>query len=96
MIDQCFPKKTVTLSTRDPPWMFSTLKVLNKKNIKSKSMTKLSVAEELSERTSGIISHNRTKMAKSECIGTSQWWKTVDILSHRRNRPHIILDKEFK
>jgi hypothetical protein len=35
-------------------------------------------------------------MAKSECIGTSQWWKNVDILSHRRNRAHIILDNEFK
>ena len=35
-------------------------------------------------------------MAKSECIDTSQWWKNVDILSHRRNRAHIILDNEFK
>ncbi|CAB3986131.1 Hypothetical predicted protein [Paramuricea clavata] len=31
MIDQCFPKKTVTLSTRDPPWMSPLLKYLIRK-----------------------------------------------------------------
>jgi hypothetical protein len=73
MIDQCFPKKTVTLSTRDPPWMSPLLKYLIRKISKAKSRRKLSIAAELTERISGIISHNRTKMAKSECIGTSQW-----------------------
>ena len=76
---------TITLSTRDP-WMSPLLKYLIRKRSKA----------ELTEQIYGIISHNRTKMAKSECIGTSQWWKNVDILSHRRNRAHIVLDNEFK
>jgi hypothetical protein len=72
------------------------LKYLIRKRSKAKSRGKLSIAAELTGRKSGIISHYRTKMAKSECTGTSQWRKNVDFLSHRRNRAHLILDNEFK
>jgi hypothetical protein len=58
MIDQCFPKKTVTLSTRDPPWMSPLLKYLIRKRSKAKSRRKLSIAVELTEQIYGIISHN--------------------------------------
>ena len=66
--------------------MFPLLKYLIRKRSKAPSRRKLSIAAELSER----------KSQSPSVISTSQWWKNVDILSHKRNRPHNILDKEFK
>ena len=56
---------------------------------------KLSSVEELTERISKLISENYKYLAKSESVGTSKRWRTVDALSMRRTKPNIVLDKDF-
>ena len=95
IMNQCFPTKAVSLSTRDPPWISPLLKYLIKKRAKAVYQGKLSSVEELTKRISKLISENRKYLAKSESIGTSKWWKTVDALSMRRRKPNLVLDKGF-
>ena len=94
-MNQCFPTKAVSLSTRDPPWISPLLKYLIKKREMAVHQGKLSSVEELTERISKLISDNRKYLAKSESVGTSKWWRTVDALSMRRTKPNIVLDKDF-
>ena len=83
IMNQCFPTKAVSLSTRDPPWISPLLKYLIKKRAKA------------TKRISKLISENRKYLAKSESVGTSKWWRTVDTLSMRRKKPNLVLDNGF-
>ena len=75
--------KAVSLSTRDPPGISLLLKYLIKKRAKA------------TKRISKLISENRKYLAKSESVGTSKWWRTVDTLSMRRKKPNLVLDNGF-
>ena len=68
LMDECFPKKTVQVSTRDPPWITPLVKYLMKKRSKAIS----SKVHELSARISTIIGENRKNWGKLDKIGSQQ------------------------
>ena len=59
IMHMCFPLRTVTLSTRDPPWISPLLKYLLKKRSKAAFRGKEAKTKELTVRISGIIAENR-------------------------------------
>ena len=91
LMDECFPKKTVQVSARDPPWITPLVKYLMKKRSKAIS----SKVHELSARISTIIGENRKNWGKLDKIGSQHWWRKVDNLSQRKQNLSLILDKEI-
>ena len=63
-MDECFPSKTVRISSRDPPWMTPLAKKLKKKaNLQTSKHGRCSV--NLSERINAVITENRKGLADS-------------------------------
>ena len=85
LMDQCFPTKLITMSSRDPPWMTPVLKFLLKKRSTSSRKQAPSDLITLNNRISELIKHNR-RCLSSGAIGSGKWWKKVDILSQRKEK----------
>lgn len=74
--------RTITMSTRDPPWMSPLLKLL----LKDKSRIPCHHVDQLKtidERIRKVISENRRERPKK--VGCRGWWQHVDSTSHRRS-----------
>ena len=85
LVNKCFPVRTVTLSSRDPSWMTSLVKYLLKK--KSRANASGNVSEPIAE--------NRMNWGRAETTGTMQWWRRVDNISQRKNKPQPVLKESF-
>ena len=72
-MEECFPKKTVQVSTRDPPWITPLVKYLMKKRSKAISSLSISRVQELSARISTIIGEIRKNWGKLDRIGSQHW-----------------------
>ena len=74
--------KTVSMSSRDPPWMTPLLKsmIRTKSRVSRLSKDRLCV---VNKRIADIISENRRKFMDAP-PGSRAWWKGVDELSQRR------------
>ena len=95
MMEQCFPTKTVRVSSRDPKWMTPLLKILLKKrarlvaqNAGGDSITLLT------ERIGKIILKNHMAL-ESGSKGSWAWWKKIDMLTHRKHVPIMNLENDF-
>ena len=85
LMNKCFPVRTVTLSSRDPPWMTPLVKYLLKK--KSRGNASGNVSE--------LIAENCMNWDRAETTGTMQWWRRVDNISQRKNKPQPVLNESF-
>ena len=81
-MDRCMPVKTVSMSSRDPPWMTPLLKsmIRTKSRVSRLSKDRLCI---VNKRIADIISENRRKFMDAP-PGSRAWWKGVDELSQRR------------
>lgn len=61
LFDDWFPLKTVTLSTRDPPWVTPLVKFLIKKRSRAATSGNTSKIKEFSTKISKLIAENREK-----------------------------------
>ena len=77
-MDRCMPIKTVSMSSRDPPWKTPLLKSM----IRTKSRVSC-LSKDRVYRIADIISENRRKFMAA-ASGIRAWWKGVDELSPRR------------
>lgn len=92
MMDKCFPSKTVRMSSTDPVWITSLVKVFMKKRNKLQ-IKNLDSAKEISnigKRIAQLIQENQ-KALKAHRIGSHAWWKNVDKLLNRKGRNNNIL-----
>ena len=80
MMEDCFPFKTVRMSSRDPDWITPLVKVLLKKRNKLQIKNPDS-ANEISKRIAQLIKENR-KALTARRTGSGMWWKNVDKLSN--------------
>ena len=94
-MDSCFPVRSVTLSTRDPPWISPLLKYLLKKRSKAAVSGRASQVKELTDRVSLLIAENRKNWGKAGLRGSQHWWRKVDNVSLRKHKPQLVLDTEF-
>mgnify|MGYP001794103665 FL=1 len=78
-MDECFPAKTVCMSSRDPPWMTPLLKFILKKKARSERNGGRDWAE-LSSKADKLIQENRRALASGP-LGSRAWWRKVDFLS---------------
>lgn len=85
LMNECFPVRTVTLSSRDTPWMTPLVKYLLKK--KSRANASGNVSE--------LIAENRMNWGRAETTGTMQWWRRVDNISQRKKQTTACLEREF-
>ena len=81
-MDKCLPFRTVSMSSRDPPWMTPLLKSMlrSKSRVSYLNKDRLCV---INKRIADIISDNRRKFMAA-IPGSLAWWKGVDELSQRR------------
>ena len=82
VMDECFPSKTVRMSSRDPPWMTPLAKTLLKKKAKLQTSKRGGCLVNLPERINTVITENRKALSDGR-IGSKAWWKKVDRLSKR-------------
>ena len=78
LMAQCFPAKTVRMSSRDPPWISpleADLQVLKLK-------------------INNLSCNNRKTLASGE-KGSRSWWRKVDLLTRRKDKTDLSLDKDF-
>ena len=93
MMDDCFPFKTVRMSSRDPAWITPLVKVLLKKRNKLQIKNPDS-ANEISKRIAQQIKENR-KALTTHKTGSGMWWKNVDKLSNRKDRTNFNYEQSF-
>ena len=76
------PFRTVSMSSRDPPWMTPLLKSMlrSKSRVSYLNKDRLCV---INKRIADIISDNRRKFMAA-IPGRRAWWKGVDEMSQRR------------
>ena len=94
-MNKCFSVRTVTLSSRDPPWMTPLVKHLLKKKSRANASGNVARAKELSKRVSELIAESRMNWGRAETTGTMQWWRRVDDISQRKNEPQPVLNESF-
>ena len=94
-MDSCFAVRSVTLSTRDPPWISPLLKYLLKKRSKAAASGRASKVKELTDRVSVLIAENRKNWGKAGLRGSQHWWRKVDNVSLRKHKPQLVLHAEF-
>ena len=68
--------------------------------LKKKSRTNASgnvarACKELSKRVSEFIAESRMNWGRAETTGIMQWWRRVDNISQRKNKPQPVLNKSF-
>ena len=95
MIEQCFPAKTVRVSSRDPKWMTPLLKILLKKRARLVAQgVEGDPITLLTERIGKVILENRLAL-ESGSKGSWAWWKKIDMLTHRKHAHISKLDNDF-
>ena len=85
-----FPIRTVTLSSRYPPWMTLLVKQLLKKKSRTNASGNVARAKELSKRVSEVIAENRMNLGRAETTGIMQWWRRVDNQSLKGKTNHSL------
>ena len=95
IMDKCFPKRTILLSSRDPPWMSSLVKYLLKKKNQATNQGKTTKAAELSSKISKLIATNRKTLGTDASMGSAQWWRKVDNLSLRKHNHLLFVIRTF-
>lgn len=95
LMNKCFPIRSVTLSSRDSPWMTPLVKYLLKKKLRANASGNVARAKELSKRVSELIAENRVNWGRAETIGSMQWWRRVHNISQRKNKPQPVLSESF-
>ncbi|CAB4026139.1 RNA-directed DNA polymerase from transposon X-element, partial [Paramuricea clavata] len=89
-MNKCMPKKTVSISSRDPYWMSPLIKSL----LKAKSRIARSQKDRLSlinKRISDVICQNRRNFRA--LVGSRTWWrKTNDISQRNASSSRVTLD----
>ena len=95
LMEICFPAKTVRMSSRDPPWMTPLVKVLLKKKARLQARSVRGAdLEDLKAKIDKNISENRMALATGN-KGSRAWWRKVDVLTHRKDKDNLSLDKNF-
>lgn len=91
-MDKCFPSKTVRMSSTDPVWITSLVKVFMKKRnkLQIKNLDSAKEISNISKRIAQLIQKNQ-KALKAHRIGSHAWWKNVDKLLNRKGRNNNIL-----
>ena len=95
MMEQCFPTKTVRVSSRDPKWMTPLLKILLKKRARLVAQgVEGDPITLLTERIGKVILENCLAL-ESGSKGSWAWWKKIDMLTHRKHAHISKLDNDF-
>ena len=95
LMELCFPAKTVRMSSRDPPRMTPLVKVLLKKKARLQARSVRGVdLEDFKAKIDKNISENRMALATGKKESRA-WWRKVDVLTHRKDKDNLSLDKNF-
>ena len=95
LMKECFPSKTVRMSTSDPPWMTPLVKTLLRKKAKIQVRKQDGCPVNLRERINSVINENRTALTSDNKIGCKAWWEKVDLLSKRNQSNSLQLEDDF-
>jgi hypothetical protein len=95
LMDECFPKRSVTLSSRDPPWMTPLVKRLLKKRAKLKNKGSTNRLADIASRINQLIVENRRNLVSGCSVGSAKWWKRVDTLSCRKEGATTQVNQQF-
>ena len=94
LMNECFPSKSIRMSSRDPPWMSPLVKsLLKKKKTRSRKGGGRDLTE-LTEKIGRLIAENRRALASGK-LGSRAWWRKVDRLSMRKDKCSSDPDKDF-
>ena len=94
LMNECFPRKSIRMSSRDPPWMSPLVKsLLKKKKTRSRKGGGRDLTE-LTEKIGRLIAENRRALASGK-LGSRAWWRKVDRLSMRKDKCSSDPDKDF-
>lgn len=93
MFNECFPLITVSISSRDPPFISPLVKLLLKFRNRLQKRSKL-LPVGLEDRINHLIRENQQQAVKQEsCMsgrGSRAWWSTVNTITGRDTRPQLI------
>ena len=74
LMNECFPCKSIRMSSRDPPWMSPLVKsLLKKKKTRSQKGGGRDLTE-LTEKIGRLIAENRRALASGK-LGSRAWWR---------------------
>ena len=94
LMNECFPRKSIRMSSRDPPWMSPLVKsLLKKKKTRSRNGGGRDLTE-LTEKIGRLIAENRRALASGK-LGSRAWWRKVDRLSMRKDKCSSDPDNDF-
>ena len=95
LMAQCFSAKTVRMSSSDPPWISPLVKILlQKKAMLQARGDREADLQVLKLKINNLICNNRKTLASGE-KGSRSWWQKVDLLTHRKDKMELSLDKDF-
>jgi hypothetical protein len=83
-VSTAFPTRIVNMSDRDPHWMTPKLKWKIQRRKKAKRRRDATQCEKLDQEI------HKAKINSINKMGTKQWWKTVDTITHRRITNKVI------
>ncbi|EDO46338.1 predicted protein [Nematostella vectensis] len=86
LMDECLPLKSITMSSRDPPWLTPLVKVLLRKKRRLQCRGKAERVREISNKIGSLVSGYRRNLSAGEVIGSAKWWRRVDCLSQRKSQ----------
>ena len=95
LMDKCFPVRSFVMSSCDPPWITPLVKYLLRKKKRVADRGHTHKAEDLSSKVYKLIGENRKNLGRNGAPGSLHWWRRVDKITLRKEKPHSYLEHEF-
>lgn len=95
LIEQCFPTKTVRVSSRDPMWTTPLVKVLLKERARLVARGVEGDYLILLTAWSGKIILEKRMVLASGKNELWAWWKKIEVLTHRKENGNLYIKKDF-
>ena len=93
--DKCFPVRRFVMSFCDPPWITPLVKYLLTKEKRAADRGHTYKAEDLSSKVYKLIGENRKNWGRNGTPGSLHWWRGMDKITLRKEKPQPYLENEF-
>ena len=93
--DKCFPMRRFVMSSCDPTWITPLVKYLLRKKKRAADGGHTHKAEDLSSKVYKLIGENRKNWGRNGTPGSLHWWRRVDKITLRKEKPKPYLENEF-